>query len=234
MTSKTYALHIDGCDFFVTKKQMKSIRMRACAQTGDIKVSAPHYVNKQDVTRFISHHIEWAKNQREAVKKIIEKNKPSLEHDIQLFDKSFKLNVTREISRKKLRIIIDENIVDVFCGENTNEEDIFSALDKWKRAHLLERITEYVDYYSPKMAVSVTKIGIRKMRTRWGSCNITAHRISLNAELANKPLHCLEYVVVHELAHLIEANHTPRFWRVVESFMPSWKAAHDYLNKARS
>lgn len=68
------------------------------------------------------------------------------------------------------------------------------------------------------------------MKTRWGSCNITARRIWLNLDLASKPAQCLEYVVVHELAHLLESGHTPRFWAIVDKTMPTWRAANLILN----
>ena len=72
---------------------------------------------------------------------------------------------------------------------------------------------------------------MKKMKTKWGSCNIREKKIWLNLELAKKPVHCLEYIIVHEMVHLKERNHNNRFVKLVESFMPQWKFYKDELNR---
>jgi len=74
--------------------------------------------------------------------------------------------------------------------------------------------------------------GVKKMKTKWGSCNIEARRIWLNLELAKKPVRCIEYVVVHEMVHLLERNHTDRFRELMDRFMPQWRHYRDMLNQA--
>ena len=86
--------------------------------------------------------------------------------------------------------------------------------------------------WEPLIGVTVNDWGIKKMRTRWGTCNPRARRIWLNLELAKKPPECLEYIVVHEMVHIIERRHTDNFKALMESFMPSWRLYRDVLNEA--
>jgi predicted metal-dependent hydrolase len=81
------------------------------------------------------------------------------------------------------------------------------------------------------MKVQVEEWGVKKMKTKWGTCNITAKRIWLNLELAKKPLHCIEYVVVHEIVHLIERKHNDRFVRLMDTYLPQWRQYKEELNR---
>jgi hypothetical protein len=91
------------------------------------------------------------------------------------------------------------------------------------RAELKARIPALLAQWEPVVGVRVTAWGVRQMRTKWGTCNIKARRIWLNLELARKPGHCLEYIVVHELVHLLERNHNARFRALMDRFLPDWR-----------
>jgi len=84
--------------------------------------------------------------------------------------------------------------------------------------------------WQPVLGVQVADWGVRRMKTKWGSCNARAHRIWLNLELAKKPVRCLEYLVVHELAHLVEPDHNSRFIAIMDTHMPKWRARRAELN----
>ena len=86
--------------------------------------------------------------------------------------------------------------------------------------------------WEPKMSVTVNEVRIRKMKTRWGSCNIAAKRIWLNLELAKKPNTCLVYVLAHEMVHLLERHHTEQFRELMDQFLPQWRTYRDELNRA--
>ena len=107
-----------------------------------------------------------------------------------------------------------------------------AMLYRWYRAQLRERIPEMVANWEPRIGVTVADWRIRRMKTRWGTCNPDAGRIWLNSELAKKPVSCLEYVVVHEMIHLIERRHSERFRGVLDQVMPGWRLRLDELNRA--
>ena len=86
-----------------------------------------------------------------------------------------------------------------------------------------------IEKWETKMNVLVNEFGVKKMKTRWGTCNLKAKRIWLNLELAKKPAQCLEFIVVHEMVHLLERNHNDRFISLLDKFMPEWKFYKDEL-----
>lgn len=94
---------------------------------------------------------------------------------------------------------------------------------------LKARVEQLVAKWEPVMGVQVTGITIRQMKTRWGSCNVKTHHININLALAKKPLECLEYVVVHEMVHILEPSHNQVFWGYMTEFYPGWKQVRDYL-----
>lgn len=90
----------------------------------------------------------------------------------------------------------------------------------------------HIEKWQPLLGVEVAEWGIKKMKTRWGTCNAEARRVWLNLELAKKPPQCLEYLVVHEMVHLLERPHRERFCALMDQFLPSWRLSRDVLNHA--
>lgn len=103
------------------------------------------------------------------------------------------------------------------------------VLDRWYRELLRQQIAELLAKWEPRIGVQVRKWGIRKMRTRWGTCNRDAGRIWVNLELAKKPPSCLEFIVVHELIHLVERHHNDRFRELMDEALPAWKQYREVL-----
>ena len=112
----------------------------------------------------------------------------------------------------------------------TDREEREKVLNDWYRQHVKEQIPILVGKWEPVMGVSVADWGVKRMKTRWGSCNIQARRIWLNSELAKKPPGLLEYVVVHEMAHLLEPGHGDGFVSLMDRFLPAWRLRQADLN----
>lgn len=105
-------------------------------------------------------------------------------------------------------------------------------LNCWYRSFLRDQLTELVPKWETLIGVRVAECGIRKMKTRWGTCNTAAGRILINLELAKKPATCLEYSLVHEMVHLFERHHNDRFREYIERFVPQWRLYRDVLNRS--
>ena len=103
-------------------------------------------------------------------------------------------------------------------------------LQQWYRQHLRELIPTLLEKWQTVLGVHVNEFGIKKMKTKWGTCNIEARRIWINLELAKKPVACLEYIVVHELTHLLERNHNERFIAIMDRHLPAWRMNRQELN----
>jgi len=106
------------------------------------------------------------------------------------------------------------------------------VLERWYRQQLYEWLPGRLRDWQPILGVQVAACRIKRMKTRWGSCNTAARRIWLNLELAKKPAACLEYVLVHEMVHLLEQHHTDRFHRLMDRFLPDWRLRRDILNRS--
>ena len=114
-----------------------------------------------------------------------------------------------------------------FPAESQGREEL---LDAWYREQVKTAVPPLLKKWEALMNVKSSKVFVQRMKTKWGSCNPTSHAIRLNTDLAKKPPECLEYIVVHELAHLIEPSHNARFVAVMNLFLPRWQHARDELN----
>ncbi|SJZ73828.1 Protein of unknown function DUF45 [Trichlorobacter thiogenes] len=101
----------------------------------------------------------------------------------------------------------------------------------WYRKQMKEQLPELLDKWQQVIGVQIDSFGIKRMKTRWGTCNPTARRVWLNLELIKKPIHCLEYIIVHELMHLLEKHHNDRFKALMDQYLPLWRQYREELNR---
>ena len=125
----------------------------------------------------------------------------------------------------------NERVLDFFIRESWADAQREKAFLDWYRAQLRVLVPVLLDKWQPVLGVSAREWGIKRMKTRWGTCNVTARRIWINLELAKKPFACLEYIVVHELVHLLERSHNARFWGLMDRFLPEWRKSKQLLNQ---
>jgi predicted metal-dependent hydrolase len=129
------------------------------------------------------------------------------------------------------KVVIEQTTLNLYVRYGSIREQREQALTNWYRQQLKAEIPGLIAKWERIIGVSINAWGVKKMKTRWGTCNIQAKRIWLNLELITKPQHCLEYVIVHELVHLLERLHSDRFWSYVSRFMPQWKQYQAELNR---
>jgi predicted metal-dependent hydrolase len=113
----------------------------------------------------------------------------------------------------------------------TGEEKKQAILDEWYRSQLKEAVPSLIAKWEPLMRVKVERFFLQRMKTKWGSCSSRAGNIRLNTDLAKKPRECLEYIVVHEMVHLLEPTHNSRFLALMDLFIPNWRFYRDLLNR---
>jgi predicted metal-dependent hydrolase len=122
--------------------------------------------------------------------------------------------------------------LDLFVRPGANAEQREAVLLRWHREQLKALIPALLEKWQPVLEVQVAHWGVKKMKTKWGSCSIEAGRIWINLELAKKPLHCLEYIVVHEMTHLLVRHHDDQFVALMSRVMPQWQVYRAELNDA--
>jgi len=129
------------------------------------------------------------------------------------------------------RIVLKKKEIQMIARPDTTQEKKKEFLDEWYRSELKRIVPPIIEKWETKIGVKSTEYGIKKMRTKWGTCNPVAKRIWLNLELAKKPIECIEYIVVHELVHLKERSHKERFVTLMDEYMPKWRFFRDELNR---
>ncbi|MBO6524774.1 MAG: M48 family metallopeptidase [Balneolaceae bacterium] len=228
--STIYTIEIEGIEVEVTRKSIKNLYVRVNRRNGKVRVSCPLRISEKHLTRFIASKLSWIKKQKEKTTLIKpERALQYLSGEKHLFmGKEYFLVVKKGDSKSNVFLEKDSLIMQI-RGKDTLEKRT-KLLDEWYRAHLKEMIQELIRKYEPIMDVKVLEFGVKKMKTRWGTCNIKDQRIWLNLELAKKSFDCLEMVVVHEMVHLLERLHNKRFYFLMDKFMPEWRKANTKLN----
>lgn len=223
-------LVIDDIDIEVIKKNIKNINLSVHPPDGRVRLSVPNRMNDDEIRRFAISKLGWIKKQR---KKFKEQKRQFPKEFVSgeshhFMGNKYLLNVIE--TKSKQRVEINNKYINLYVRENSTKEKREKIMNEWYREYLKSTIPKYIEKWEKIMNVSVNKWGVKLMKTRWGSCNIRAKRIWLNLELAKKNPRCLEYVVVHEMVHLLERLHNNRFKAYMTKYLPNWKSIQNELN----
>ncbi|MFK5894217.1 MAG: SprT family zinc-dependent metalloprotease [Pseudomonadota bacterium] len=218
----------------ITRKKVKYLRLTVSAPDGLVKISAPMHVNNQTIEKFISTQLKWIhKHQR---RYLSQPKPPEINFETGeshfLFGQSYQLQIEEKIAVKKTYNKIQQSNFNLkmVVNSGSSKQQREKLLDEYYRTEIKKIIPELINKWEPIIGEKVSQWNVRKMKTRWGSCNINARRVWLNLELAKKPLECLEYVLVHEMVHLLERYHNQRFYQFMDQFLPDWKRIRKQLN----
>ena len=230
MSNKNTVIKVSGVLINVKRKSMKTLRLKVDSDT--VSISAPLRAPNYAIEAFAKNNLDWIKkNLRLAQEKQHEKeSRLNSGENIKLWGRDLVLVFSSGATQVSKSWIVDNKLF-LPLDNHAPFEDKLSALELFYRQELIRVIEQRLPIWEEVLKVKLTHWGVRKMKTRWGSCNIDRRRISLNLDLARWPEQCLDYVIVHELVHLYETHHTRRFWSLVASFMPSWKTFHNMLRE---
>src|SRR5690554_419625 len=227
-----HQLTINNITIDVVRKNIKNMHLAVYPPSGRVRIAVPEHVNDQAVRLFAISKLSWIKrNQRKYINQ--ERLAPLVykERESHYFLGQRLLLRIKETTGKAKAVMPGKTYLDVYIKKGTDEEGIQKLIDAWYRIELKKILPELIDYWQQKIGVSCTFWGIKKMKTKWGSCNTEQKRIWLNLELAKKPTHCIEYIVVHELVHLLERHHNDQFRALMDQYLPGWKKLRDELNR---
>jgi hypothetical protein len=129
------------------------------------------------------------------------------------------------------KVVLRNASIDLYVRPETSADQSEQVLHRWYRKQLKALVPALLEKWQLVLGVEVADWGIKKMKTKWGACTIDARRIWINLELAKKPVQCLEYIIVHELVHLIERHHNDQFRKLLDQFMPHWRLHREELNR---
>ncbi len=224
-------ISLGNIEIEVEQKDIKNIHLSVYPPDGRVRIAAPSKMDLDTIRVFAISKLQWIKEQQESFRQQIrEPEREYLERESHYFlGERYLLKIIELNAAPKVEI--DHKYIHLYIRPNTDTAKRAEIINEWYRIKLKQLIPDLIAKWEKVIGVTSNEFRIKKMRTKWGTCNTDAKRIWLNLELAKKPKECIEYIVVHELVHLLERNHNQRFVKLMDQFMPKWRFYREELNK---
>ena len=233
MTTERQTIEVAGISIEVVRKEIKNLHLGVYPPNGRVRVAAPHRYSDEAVRVAVSTRLPWIRKRKAEFARQCRQSEREIVtgESHYLFGRRFRLDVILCEGTPGIRLQSNA-LLQLICPPDADRAAREEILHRWYRARLRERISPMTIDWAPRVGVPVPKVRIRKMKTRWGSCNADARRVWINLELVKKPPDCLEFILVHEMVHLIERHHNDRFRALMDGLLPNWRIARAELNRA--
>lgn len=221
---------LGGISVDVVKKDIKNVHLSVHPPTGRVRISAPQQMSVETIRVFAVSKLAWIKQHQEKIQ-TQERETPREYLDREshyVWGRRYLLRLIENAERNGVELTPKRLVLSVRSGTSPDKRQ--SLLDEWYRHRLREAAEPLMSRWEKLIGVKAGKLYIQRMKTRWGSCNHRSKAIRLNSELAKKPMDCLEYIILHELMHLLEPTHNRRFSKLLEQYMPDWQHRRKLLN----
>ena len=215
----------------VVLKDIKNIHLSVYPPTGAVRIAAPLRMDLDTLRIYAVSKLGWIRSQQNKLQ-AQERQTPREYLDREshyLWGKRYLLKLVENDAVPRVEVAHQTLVLHVRPGASEQKKE--SVLDDWYRQQVKDAVPPLLAKWQPNMQVALAEFTVRKMKTKWGTCNPTARSMLVNLELAKKPPNCLEYIVVHELAHLMEPTHNRRFVGLMDRFLPAWRHHREALNR---
>lgn len=231
MNTKNYNLVLGSMEVKVDIKDIKNVHLSVYPPNGEVKVSAPIGTNLDTLRVYLSSRISWIKKQQSSFKsqKRVSPREFLTKESHYIRGKRYLMEVKECTTTNSVEL--DHSVVKLKVaggGDYTKKAKIY---EKWQRQELKNDVNVLILKWENILEVKASRFILRKMKTKWGSCNPDTKTININLVLLEKPKDHLEYVIVHELVHLIERMHNANFIAYMDKFLPNWKQLKSELNQ---
>jgi len=215
----------------VVLKNIKNVHLSVYPPTGRVRIAAPERMTLDTIRIYAISKLGWIRKQqvkfreqpRETPREYLNKE------GHYFLGKRYLLTIIEHEAPPKIKL--RHTTIDLRVRPDTTMEKRQAIMEHWYREQLKELVLPIIQKWEQVMDVSLAEFQVKKMKTKWGTCNPDAKRMWLNLELAKKPFHCIEYIIVHELVHLFERNHNARFVAYMDHFLPGWQQSRNDLNQ---
>jgi predicted metal-dependent hydrolase len=215
----------------VAFKDIKNVHLSVHPPLGRVSISAPLRMKLETVRLFVIAKLDWIRRQQKKI--CSQEREPQREYvdreSHYVWGQRCLLKVIERDEPPSLILKHNKLLLTIRPGSDTGKRH--EVMEAWYREQLKLAVPTLVAKWEPLLGVELSRFFVQRMRTRWGSCNPTAGTIRLNTDLAKKPRECLEYIIVHELIHLLEPTHNARFVSLMDKFMPRWQTYREALNR---
>ncbi len=224
-------INLGAITIFVQHKAVKHLYLKVFAPNGRITLVAPFNIQRATVHAFVMSKLPWIyKQQARLQSQIREIPQQFIEHENHiLWGKSYPLRVVEKSA--KPCVMLDQQCITLQVRPGSDLSKRAAVMHAWHKSLLHAVLPDLIGKWQRRLEVNVSAYFLQQMRTRWGSCNTRRRHIRLNTELVKKPKNLLEYVVVHELIHLLEPSHNERFVALLDQYYPTWREATAELNR---
>jgi predicted metal-dependent hydrolase len=233
MSTDEKVLEVAGLKINVVRKDIKNLHLGVYPPAGRVRVAAPRAISDDAVRLAVIDKLAWIKLQRSKFEQQPRQSRRDMAagESHYVFGRRYRLRV-REHDGKPHIATRGVASLEMFVRPGTSIEQREELLARWYRDQLKAVIAPMIAKWATKLAVQPSAWGVKRMKTKWGSCTRDMGRLWFNSELAKKPVDCIEYIVVHELVHLLEAKHGERFSALMDQHLPRWRATRERLNAA--
>ncbi len=231
MSTKASSIQVRGQRVEIVRKDIKNLHLGVYPPNGRVRVAAPLAVSDEAVRLAVIAKLGWIRRQR---KKFENQPRQTQREAVSgeshyVFGQRYRLNIV-EIDSRPCVVLRTKTKMELHVPPRTSAAERLSVLERWYREKLRSAAESLLVQWQDILGVEAEFWGVKRMKTKWGSCNHHTKRVWLNSELAKKPLACLEYIVVHELVHLLEPLHGDRFVSLMDANLPDWRQRRDLLN----
>ena len=215
----------------VLLKDIKNVHLSVFPPTGRVRISAPKRMNLATIRIFAISKLSWIKQQQKKLREQ-ERETPREYLDREshyVWGKRYLLKLIEEPSPPRVELKHSKMILRIKPGANhyRKEDDVA----QWYREQIKAAVPALIAKWEPMVGVNVKRVFVQKMKTKWGSCNPGSCSVRLNTDLAKKPRECLEYILVHEIVHMLEPTHNAHFVAIMDRLMPQWRVCREQLNQ---
>lgn len=233
MNTETHQISVSDVVVDVVRKDIKNLHLAVYPPDGRVRVAVPLLIDDEAVRLAVISKLAWIKRQqalfqgqdRQSAREYVSRESHYYWGDRYLLDVAYHDAPPQIVVRNKTTL-------DLFVRGGSDTARRERVLQEWYRRQLKAAIPPLIAKWEPIIGVEVADWRVKRMKTKWGTCTIEARRIWLNLELVKKPPQCLEYIIVHEMVHLLERLHNERFVAYMDEFMPQWRLFRDELNQA--
>jgi len=217
----------------IVRKDIKNLHVGVYPPKGRVRVAAPLRLSDEAIRLAIISRLGWIRRQQESFKQQDRQSPREMVTGESHYyrGRRYRLNVIEHDGPAQIRLR-NNTTMELLVRPGTNRDARETLLHRWYRLRLREQVPALIAKWEPRIGVDVAEWRVKKMKTRWGTCNIEARRIWLNLELVKKPPSCLEYILVHEMIHFLERHHNDSFREYLDRFMPQWRLRSEELNRA--
>lgn len=229
-TAKTKHIRLAGLKIDVIRKDIKNLHLGVYPPHGRVRIAAPLRIKEDAIRVFASSKLGWINRHRKRFATQARETPREYVSGESHFWKGKRYLLKVQETEGQQRLELGASTMKLLVRPRSSKAQRERVVTEWYRQELKKQIPKILQKWEQVVGTQATEWGVKKMRTRWGTCNIKARRIWINLELAKKPTRCLEFIVCHELVHLLEKHHNDRFKTYMDTFMPRWRSSKNELN----